>query len=1129
MKWKISMFRYSFPIVFLALVAGSIPSIAALLPLRLPIDGAWRSFVRNSADPGPAAKPASGGILIYPEDRAGQPAAAQRLRQRVALQLDDPTEAAAIAADHALTMSGPAPGTGDSGWWLFEAASPAALILAAPALMEDPRLNRVHFLLYRMQKKRLIPDDPLFGQQWHLRNTGQSSGTTGSDVNVTSVWDTYKGTGKRIAIVDDGLQTGHPDLSPNVDLANDHDWNDATPDDPSPDTSTDFHGTSCAGVAAGRGNNNLGISGAAPEATLVGLRLIAAEVSDAEEAEALTWRPQLIDIYSNSWGPNDDAQTLEAPGPLVRAAFANAATTGRGGRGSIFVWAGGNGRESIDNSNNDGYANSIYTIAVAALTNTGTPAYYSESGANLIVSAPSSGGTLDIMTTDLTGLSGYNNGSLLADNNYTNDFGGTSSACPLAAGCIALMLQANPNLGWRDVQEILIRSAVKVTPSSSGWIANGAGYHFHPDYGAGLLNAGAAVNLATGWTNLGAASTATATETGQTLVIPDNNATGIVRTFNLASSNLRVEQVTLRVDLRHTSRGHLNVTLTSPTGTASALAVKHTDAGDNYQDWTFSTVRCWGENSAGNWTLRLSDTTSGTSGSYRSATLTIYGTPAGPVNLPPSITAGSLTPSGPAFTDMTLGLAGVISSDPEGDPISLAWQWQESRDGTTWTDLEGATGQTFSLTNNQSGSLVRCRIRPVAGAQSGADWLTDAVPVNRRPAQFARRGSIYSYDSDLFLSGGGSTLTRDVVLHEFSQGPGGGTSEWIELLVVQPTDLRGWKLGDRAGNYVTFANVNLWANVASGTLIVVYRGGGTDPAITVTLDDDAADGRLILPHNNATYFSTSAWGGLSNTNAEAIILTRASGTLADGLSYNSDSTQLPALAAAGSGKTARFTGGLDTDVENAALWLIADQNTSTPGTANDAPGAPDNAFITGLRNGSFVQLPRYRFTAASPVLAGLNINPESGVISGTVDLSSGKYRIALERYTPAGTLTAQAFDLYVSDPASDAADSDQDGLTALLETGLGLDPALPSVPPPAGVLQADGTWLWQITLPAGFSGTANPSYQLEYSSNLATWLPGTTVIMGNILTNATTRQLTLRHTIPGNPGRVFTRLRVAVP
>src|SRR5690606_15910850 len=140
--------------------------------------------------------------------------------------------------------------------------------------------------LARQHQKRLIPSDPFFSQQWHLQNTGQGSGLAGTDVNITSVWDTFRGAGVRIGIVDDGLDILHSDLVPNLDLLNDRDWNDSTPDDPTPNTLWDFHGTSCAGVAAGRGNNGLGISGAAPEATLVGMRLIAAATTDLQEAEA---------------------------------------------------------------------------------------------------------------------------------------------------------------------------------------------------------------------------------------------------------------------------------------------------------------------------------------------------------------------------------------------------------------------------------------------------------------------------------------------------------------------------------------------------------------------------------------------------------------------------------------------------------------------------------------------------------------------------------------------------------------------------------------------------------------------------------------------------------------------------
>jgi dTDP-4-dehydrorhamnose reductase len=292
-------------------------SFAALVNLRLPVDGKWANFVKDTAPAATGSGPALDGWLIYPEGSAGAPNKPWTLRNRVALQLDDPADAPFIESDYGLTSGAPAPGTGGSGWWIFEAASPAALVDISAALMEDTRLNQVHFLLYRQMKRRFLPNDTLFTQQWHLRNTGQGGGTAGLDVNVVPVWDAWKGTGKRIAIVDDGLQTSHPDLAPNVDTVNDHDWNDATPDDPSPDITVDHHGTSCAGVAAARGNNGLGVSGAAPEATLVGLRLIAGNVSDAEEAAALGAR---FVHYSTDYVYNGakDGRWVEtdAPDPL---------------------------------------------------------------------------------------------------------------------------------------------------------------------------------------------------------------------------------------------------------------------------------------------------------------------------------------------------------------------------------------------------------------------------------------------------------------------------------------------------------------------------------------------------------------------------------------------------------------------------------------------------------------------------------------------------------------------------------------------------------------------------------------------------------------------------------------------
>jgi subtilisin family serine protease len=518
----------------------------------------------------------------------------------------------------------------DGSWRVVESgAEPGSALEATETLRRIPGVLAVEpQLAHQQQKRATTPNDPLFSRQWHLDNTGQDGGVPGIDIDIRSVWDTYRGTGVVIAIVDDGLERTHPDLAPNYSaaLSFDFNFNDANPD-PSP-SSGDDHGTSCAGVAAARGNNALGVTGAAYEATLAGLRLISKPTTDADEAEAFEFHLQDIQIKSNSWGPFDNGRVLDRPGPLTRAAFEDSVANGRGGLGTIIVWAGGNGLDSGDNSNYDGYANAPETIAVGAVTNEGDQAFYSESGANLVVVAPSSGGTLDICTTDRQGADGYNDGRFsfdLTNPDYTETFGGTSSACPLVAGCVALILEANPNLGWRDVQEILMRSARMVNPFDSDWTTNTAGFHFNHKYGAGLIDAGAAVSLAQGWQNLGSRTLATRAESYAKRIIPDDDPFGVEQTFTFNES-IRVEHVCVTVDIRHGARGQLAFEIESPSGMLSEIEPRARDKKDNYKDWRFMSVRYWGENSVGTWKVRVRDTRHKVVGTVKSLKVELFGT-----------------------------------------------------------------------------------------------------------------------------------------------------------------------------------------------------------------------------------------------------------------------------------------------------------------------------------------------------------------------------------------------------------------------------------------------------------------------------------------------------------------------
>jgi subtilisin-like proprotein convertase family protein len=500
-------------------------------------------------------------------------------------------------------------------------------------------------------------DDPLFPIQWHLENTGQC-GIAGEDVNISPVWSMYQGSSSVIAIVDSGLEIAHEDLIDNVlpDLCWDYVDKDKDP------TSTNPHGTACAGIAAARGWNCLGGRGAAPLSKIVGHRLIGAETED-NIADALTRNFDIIDIYSCSCGPSDTGKNLDGPDPSTEEALAYGVSNGRDALGNVYVWAGGNGNENKDNSNYDGYANSRYTIAIAASDDSGKHSYYSEKGANIVVNAPSSGGDCSVTTCDITGPDGYNPG------NYTSKFGGTSAAAPLVSGVIALMLDANPNLSWRDVQHILIKTAEQNDPYDADWEINGVGYHVNHKYGFGRVDAEEAITTSLSWKSVGP-EVSIEGSSWPNIVIPDysytGNNTGVADSI-LIDENIKIEFIEVYFNAAdHCNWGNLEIELISPMGTSSILAEKHSsDNTTRYDNWRFGTVRHFGEDSIGTWTLLVKDLAYTDIGTFQSWTLKIYGHEDPNKNHPPAIsgTAQTNTPINEQYSFFP------IASDPDGGPL----------------------------------------------------------------------------------------------------------------------------------------------------------------------------------------------------------------------------------------------------------------------------------------------------------------------------------------------------------------------------------------------------------------------------------------------------------------------------
>lgn len=472
-----------------------------------------------------------------------------------------------------------------------------------------------------------LPTDPRFGLQWYLHNTGQTGGTAGIDLNVISVWSQYSGRGVRVAVIDDGIQHTHPDLQANYDATRDYDAGQGD-EDAAPVLERDNHGTAIAGIIAATHGNGIGAVGVAFGSRLSGLRIdFSGSGASQQFANALV-RMVDFDVVNNSWGhvvPFADSFT-KAPFQSHAAALETAARQGRGGLGTVIVFAGGNTRTNGGNTNTYSHQNSRFVITVAALNHYGIYAPYSNPGASLLVSALGGDGVQDgILTTDRTGAAGY------AARAYHPNFTGTSAAAPMVSGVVALMLEANPQLGYRDVQEILAYSARQNDPSSSGWAWNGAnhwnggGLHISHDYGFGLVDARAAVRLAETWTAQSTAANEQVVSLGRSpaLTIPDLGEVSDALTITRA---LQIDRVEVSVDISHPYNTDLEVVLRSPAGTESLLLPAN-PLGDASRDlkFTFSSTRSWGENSLGNWTLTVRDRSSTDSGILNGWTLRLYG------------------------------------------------------------------------------------------------------------------------------------------------------------------------------------------------------------------------------------------------------------------------------------------------------------------------------------------------------------------------------------------------------------------------------------------------------------------------------------------------------------------------
>jgi len=448
--------------------------------------------------------------------------------------------------------------------------------------------------------------------QWYLKDTAIS-------MNVESAWRAnYTGKGVLVAVVDDGVNVNHPDLVSNFDVSSSYDF--LKDRNISRSYSPGSHGTSCVGIIAGGKNNNCG-DGIAFDAQIASIRIYDDNIKSTDQLEArgLSHKKNLIDIYSNSWGPGDMGWQVEGPGPLLTKVLEQGTRLGRNNKGSIFVFAAGNGGIPGDSCAFSGYVNSIYTIAISAVNWDGSvPAYTEQCAAIMAVTY---------------GQDMFTNGkdkapmiTTIGRHQCTEEFSGTSASTAMASGIIALALEANPDLTWRDVQHLIARSSKPLAPQNMigrstrrptpTWRANAANLSVSSHFGFGLMDANKMVQYGKNWTSVPEQVTCEVylkTSGSNPRYIPWREARQLSLAVSEHSCGIRyLEHVQVQVDLSFSRRGYLEMSSVSPSGTRSRLlyprVIDSITGFKNFTNWTVTSLHYWGENPVGEWNIKIRNT-----------------------------------------------------------------------------------------------------------------------------------------------------------------------------------------------------------------------------------------------------------------------------------------------------------------------------------------------------------------------------------------------------------------------------------------------------------------------------------------------------------------------------------------
>ena len=635
--------------------------------------------------------------------------------------------------------------------------------------------------------RTMIPETQLDGYTY---STATPSASTVYGSNFVSAWEVATGAGVTVGLIDSGFD-------PTV-LTN---WSAMsttfTGGGMAPPAGT-YHGITTSGVIGAPGSND-GPIGVAPNSTILGLKITFGAFSVdpfSTYVQALAYGAQYASVINNSWdisgyGLGAPTQSYYAP---WYAALQTAISSGRDGLGTIVVMAAGNDRADANDVGLQPISSDPRVICVAASTAAGVVASFSNPGAGLLTSAIG----VDVLSPEP---------GLDSDENYYINYG-TSFSAPQISGVVALMLQANPNLGWRDVQEILADASYEPPPSASSFVTNsatgwnGGGMHFSNDLGFGVIDANVAVNLALAWT-------LQSTDANLQLVTEQQTSAFRVDADASAGSRLqftsdeRIQHVQVTVDDTGLLAAYTKLILISPDGTQSVVidqtgmvAGADETGGLDLSGYAITSNAFWGENAQGTWTLEA-ENLSGQVATVSNWSLTVWGDAGATAAYPLVYT--------PEF-------AALAAADPAREIVSDA--------GTTsrTVDLITLPGQTILNLNGGAGMIDGATVTVAPGLLNvNASGSTGLFTVTTAAAG----SSIVGGDGPTTVYGGGGS---DVI-----RAGSGTTTAYMQ------SDTKMTFIASSAASTVYTGSGQLLFSAGSGDdTIVIQAGSSSGPS---TADD----------------------------------------------------------------------------------------------------------------------------------------------------------------------------------------------------------------------------------------------------------------------------------------------------